>query len=486
MKLLLQTLLFFLLITQIIFPQTPDTIWTKIFGTPGDDYGEYVEQTDDDGFIIVGSTDSSGADDVLLIKTNSVGDTLWTKTYGSYYWDYAYCVHQTSDGGYIIFGDTDSFYPARWNGWLIKTNSNGDTLWTKIFTGPKYYFIHSGIELTMGNGFVFVGHTKTSAGGPEDIWLVKTDVNGDTVWTRSFGGTGREIAASIYRTADGGFIISANTDSYGAGDLDVWLIKVDSNGNLDWSKTYGGSELDVANDVRPTDDGGYIIAGHTESFGHINNYVDAWLIKTDNNGDTLWTKTWGTEMHDGAMSVTQTSDGGFAWTGYKYISTFVQDLWIVKTDAAGNLVSSKTYGGTFNSIGRCINKTDDGSLIITGNYYNESNNTRDIWLLNFDPDLTDVEHEEETQIPETIILKQNYPNPFNPITSIEFGIPENDLVTLVIYSMLGEQLEILVNEYLSAGNYKVDWNAKELPSGLYIYKILAGNYVKLKKMILLK
>lgn len=485
MKFLLQSLLFFLLISQIIFAQTPDTTWTKIFATPGDDYGEYVEQTSDDGFIIVGTTDSSGGDDVFLIKTNSIGDTLWTRTYGTYHYDYATCVHQTNDGGYIIFGETDSYDPNFWEGLLIKTDSNGDTLWTKHLGNSAFYFFQSGVDLN-GSGYVAVGFTKIGAADPEDIWLVKTDDNGNIVWTKTFGGSERDVPSSIYRTTDGGFIISGSTESPSAGDLDALLIKTDSDGNLEWSKNYGGTERDIASDVKQIDDGGYIIAGHTESFGHVNNYNDAWLIKTDNDGDTMWTKTWGSDEHDGAMSVVQTMDGGFVWTGYRKMSTFIQDLWIVKTDADGNTLSSKTYGGTFNSIGRCINNKDDGSLIITGNYYNEVTNTRDIWLLNYDPNFTDVEHEEEKQIPETIVLKQNYPNPFNPSTTIEFGIPESQFVTLAVYNLLGEKVSVLVKENLTAGNYTANWDATELPSGIYIYKLISGKIVETKKMLLLK
>ena len=485
MKFLLQTLLFFLLISQIIFAQTPDTTWTKIFATSGDDYGEYVEQTSDGGFIIVGTTDYSGGDDVFLIKTNSAGDTLWTRTYGTYHYDYATCVHQTNDGGYIIFGETDSYDPNFWEGLIIKTDSNGDTIWTKHLGDFAYYFFQSGVELN-GFGYVAVGFTKTGAAEPEDIWLVKTDNNGDTVWTKTFGGSERDVPNSIYRTTDGGFIISASTESPSAGEFDVLLIKTDSDGNLSWSKTYGGIKRDVASDVKQTDDGGYIIAGHTESYGHVNNYNDAWLIRTDSDGDTLWTKTWGSDEHDGAMSVVQTNDGGFVWTGYRKISTFVQDLWVVKTDADGNTQASKTYGGTFNNIGRCINSKSDGSLIITGNYYNEITNTRDIWLLNFDPTLSDVERDDDKKIPVEIFLKQNYPNPFNPSTTIEFGIPESNFVTLTIYNMLGEQIEVLVNENLSAGNYKVNWNAKDFSSGIYVYKLLAGKFIESKKMILLR
>ena len=485
MKYVHYTSLIILLSGQIVFSQTPDTIWSRIFATPGDDYGEYVEQTSDGGFIIVGTTDSSGTDDVFLIKTNSAGDILWTRTYGTYHYDYATCVHQTNDGGYIIFGETDSYDPNFWEGFLIKTDSYGDTLWTRHLGDYAYYFFQSGIELN-GSGYVAVGFTKPGAADPEDIWLVKTDSNGDTVWTKTFGGSERDIPSSIYRTFDGGFIISGSTESQGAGNLDALLIKTDHDGNLAWSKTYGGIKRDIASDVKQTLDGGYIIAGQTESFGHANYYTDAWLIRTDNNGDTIWTKTFGTEMHDGAMSVAQATDGGFVWTGYKYISTFVQDLWIVRTDANGNTLSSKTYGGTFNSIGRCINNNSDGSLIISGNYYNEMTNTRDIWLLNFDPTISDIKRDADTQIPDEVFLKQNYPNPFNPVTTIEFGIPEAGLVQLSIFNILGQQTEQLISECLSAGNYKTSWTAGEWPSGIYICKLTAGKHIETKKMILLK
>jgi hypothetical protein len=484
---LFYSFLFFITISsiQICFAQTPDTIWTRIFGSSNNEYGYYAEQTDDGGFILVGYVDISGDDDIWLIKTDANGDTVWTKTIGGIGYDYASCVHQTSDGGYIIFGDTDSFDPNFWDVWLIKTNSSGDTLWTKVLGANQYYFVESGLELP-GSGYVFAGYTKTTAGGPEDIWLVKTDLDGDTVWTKTYGGSDRDLPHSISRTQDGGFIIAGSTKSQSAGDFDAWLIRTDSNGNLVWTKTYGGTGYDLGEDAKQTDDNGFIIAGVTESFGHMNNYVDAWLIKTDSDGDTLWTKTFGGDTHDGALSVVQTSDGCYVWTGYLDISTFNQDLWVLKTDASGNTLWSETYGGTFNNIGRCINKTDDENLIITGDYYSEVTNTRDVWLLNVDPDVSDVERDENSQIPETIVLKQNYPNPFNPSTTIEFGIPESQFVTFAVYNLLGEQVSLIVNENLSAGNYKVDWDAGDLPSGIYIYKLIAGVFNQSNKMILMK
>lgn len=210
------------------------------------------------------------------------------------------------------------------------------------------------------------------------------------------------------------------------------------------------------------------------------------MIRTDYNGDTLWTKTWGGDQHDGAMSVVETSDGGFVWTGYFTVSTFNQDLWVLKTDEDGNTVWSKSYGGTFNNIGRSINKTSDGSFIIAGNYFNENDNTRDVWLLKVNPDISNVEYDEQAKIPEIIILKQNYPNPFNPATTIEFGIPESEFVTLAVYNLLGEQVGLIINENLSAGNYKATWNADYLTSGVYFYKLSVGEFSLSNKMILLR
>ncbi|HSD63166.1 MAG TPA: T9SS type A sorting domain-containing protein [Ignavibacteriaceae bacterium] len=485
MKSLIQILFSFLLIPQISYAQSPDTIWTKIFATSGDDWGEYVEQTDDGGYIIAGTQNPEGSDNVWLIKTDANGDTLWTKTYGTYHYDYASCVHQTDDGGYIIFGETDSFDPNFFEGWLIKTNSSGDTLWTKHLGDYAYYFIEDGLELP-GGGYVFVGYTKPGAGDPEDIWLVKTDANGDTLWTKTFGGLNRDLAFCVQHLANGDLIIGGVTESFGAGDMDAWVIKVNSSGDSVWSKTYGGAERDLIHNLRQTEDGGFIIAGSTESFGHMNNYTDAWLIKIDSDGDTVWTKTWGTEeMHDGAASVVQTSDGGYVFTGQLYINTFVQDLWILKTDADGNMLWSKNYGGIFYSSGRCINNTSEGSLIITGEYYNEVDNNYDIWLLNFDPNITGVERDKQAQIPKTVNLEQNYPNPFNPATKIKYTIPLNSQVQIKVFDVLGNEIATLINEEKPAGIYELTWNAANKPSGVYFYQLRSGSSVVTKKMILL-
>ncbi len=484
----LLSLLLFLLssLFQISFAQSPDTIWTKFFTTPGDDYGYYAEQTDDGGYILIGTQNPSGRDDIWLIKTDENGTAEWTKLYGSYNWDYGECVHQTSDGGYVIFGYTDEFYPAYYNGWLLKTDQYGDTLWSKVYTGEMYHFIKSGLELPVGNGYVFTGYTKLSAGSPEDIWVVRTDLNGDTVWTASFGGMEREFAFSVARADNGYLYVAGMTESFGAGESDGLVIKLTPDGDSVWAKTYGGPGSDYLYDIKETNDGGFIIAGSTGSFGHMNNYQDAWLIKINSDGDTLWTKTYGNELHDNAYSVVQTSDGCYVWTGILSFDQWNDDAWVVKTDPDGNIIYSRNYGGEFWDQGRKINLTSEGTVIIAGVWYDVDSNTRDIWLLNFQPAISGVEENYRADIPETIFLKQNYPNPFNAASTIRFGISESRFVTLAVYNLLGEQVDILAKENLPAGKYTKTWNAGNMPSGIYICRLSAGDYNHAVKMILLR
>jgi hypothetical protein len=481
-------IIFTLLSIQYQFAQAPDTLWTKIFGGSDDEFGYFAEQTSDGGYIITGWTKSFGAglNDVWLVKTNSMGDTLWTKTYGGNKDENVSCVQQTSDGGYILFTESDSFDPTYWKVWLIKTDATGDTSWTKLIGESKHYFVQSGLEIS-GGDYIFVGYHKASGAGQEDLWLVKTDASGDTIWTKTYGGGEGDLSSSIKQTNDGGYIISASTKSFGAGDYDCWLIRTDASGDTIWTKTYGGTNSDYANSVQQTSDNGFILAGATRSFGTANNYNDVWLIKTNSLGDTIWTKTFGGSYHDGALSVQQTLDGGYILVGYTgSFGAGNNDVWLIKTNASGDTLWTKTLGGIYWDVGRSIEQTSDGGYIIGGDYYETSTNSYDFWLIKIATDQNEVEPLEEGNIPDNYILKQNYPNPFNPVTTIDFGVPVSEFVTLAIYNLLGEQVGLIVNEELSAGNYKANWDAKDLTSGVYFYRIQAGEFVQSYKMILIK
>jgi len=409
------------------YAQGPDTLWTKTFGGVADDYGYSVQQTTDEGYIIAGCTYSFGVGegDVWFIKTDDSGDTLWTKTYGGSSYDYAYTVQQTTDEGYIMTGMTD------YDVWLIKTNASGDTLWTKTF-GSVNIDAGNCVQQTADSGYIITGSTRSFGAGEGDVWFIKTNASGDTLWTKTFGGSAADWGMSVQQTADGGYIISGGTESFGAGD--VWLIKTDESGDTTWTKTFGGSDVDGGYSVQQTSDGGYIIAGYTGSFGA--GGQDVWLIRTNALGDTLWTKTFGGSDIDYAYSVQQTTDAGYIITGV-----------------------TESFGA--------------------GGY--------DVWLIKTGPEPGIAEHYDQSNISGNFVLNQNCPNPFNTLTNISYSISRSDFVTLTVYDVLGREVKTLVNEFKKAGTHYVTFDATELSSGVYYYDLNTGdNIAETKNMLLLR
>jgi hypothetical protein len=308
MKNLYKVLVSTVFITTFGFGQQ-DTLWTKTYGGSSNDQGQSVQQTTDGGYIIAGSTWSygNGWSDIWLIKTDSNGDTTWTKTFGGSMVDEGRSVQQTTDGGYIITGSTASFGNGERDVWLIKTDSNGDTTWTKTFGGSSDDEGHS-VQQTTDGGYIITGYTES---GLSDVWLIKTDSNGDTTWTKTFGGSSDDWGHSVQQTTDGGYVITGYKGS--SNGPDIWLIKTDSEGSEEWNQTFGGSNSDRGYSVQQTTDGGYIITGSTSSFG--NGDYDVWLIKTDSQGNEQWNQTFGGSNSDRGYSVQQTTDGGYIITG---------------------------------------------------------------------------------------------------------------------------------------------------------------------------
>jgi hypothetical protein len=468
----------FLVSTSIVHAQV-DTLWTKKIGGSRTDLGYSVQQTTDGGYIITGYTDSFGAGyvDVWLIKTNSSGDTLWTKTFGGSGYDYSCSVQQTTDRGYIITGYTNSF-GTFFDVWLVKTNSSGDTLWTKTFGGSGIDEGYS-VQQTTDGGYIITGYTESFGAGRGDVWLIKTNSSGDTLWTKTFGGISSETSNSVQQTTDGGYIITGTT-GYG----DVWLIKTNSSGDTLWTKTFGGSGIDEGYSVQQTTDGGYIITGYTNSFG---TFFDVWLIKTNSSGDTLWTKKIGGSGTDLGYSVQQTTDGGYIITGWtNSFGTGYIDIWLIKTNTSGDTVWTKTFGGREWDVSRSVQKTTDGGYIITGWTNSFGADSADVWLIKTTPDITKIEQNDEI-IPIDYSLHQNYPNPFNPTTVISYTLSKSAEVSLTIYDLSGRMVQTLVSEYQTTGSYSLDFDGNNLSSGIYFYQLKVGNnLVATKKMILMK
>lgn len=360
------TVLLSLLLVAAALAQEPgDILWTQTYGGSGDDYGQSVQQTTDGGYIIAGYTDSFGAGNVdfYLVKTDANGDALWTQTYGGDGWDFSYSVQQTTDDGYIIGGYSTSFGAGDADFYLVKTDADGVGIWAQIYGGSEHDYGHS-VRQTTDGGYIMTGYTRSFGAGDYDIYLVKTNADGQPLWTSTYGGSQRDYAKSVRQTIDGGYIIAGYTECFGAGDYDIYLVKTNADGYALWTNTYGGSNYDNSQSVQQTTDGGYIVVGRTDSFGPGG---DIYLVKTDVNGGAQWTHNYGGANNDYGRSVQQTNDGGYIIASNTNSSgAGGYDAYLVKTDADGDILWTRTYGGSGDDYGQSVKQTTDGGYIVAG------------------------------------------------------------------------------------------------------------------------
>jgi hypothetical protein len=372
-----------LLFSLVLLPVSAlASTWAKTYGGSDDDCATSIQETSDGGFIVAGYTKSFGAGDVnhWILKLNSNGDVSWQKTYGGSSFDYGGSIQETSDGGFIAAGHTDSYGAGGGDYWILKLDANGNVTWQKTYGGSDGEWSPS-IQETSDGGFIVVGDTRSYGAGGGDYWILKLDANGNVTWQKTYGGSSIDSARSIKETSDGGFIVAGDTRSFGAGYGDYWILKLDANGNVTWQKTYGGSYLDVALSIQETFDGGFIVAGYTISYG-VGDY-DFWILKLDANGDVAWQKTYGGYQRDTALSIQETSDGGFISAGYTD-KWGVNNCWILKLDANGNVTWQKIYNGSSHDYAKSIQETSDGGFIVAGDTKSFGAGENDFWILKLD------------------------------------------------------------------------------------------------------
>jgi len=474
------------ILSPISGAQVPDTLWTRTFGGLFNDFGHSVDLANDDGYVVAGESYSldDGSYDIFLLKLNTSGDTLWSRFYGGIQSEYGNSVIPTSDSGYALIGETRSYGAGSYDIYIIKTDRNGDTLWTRTF-GSNDYEKGKSIFQTSDGGYIFTGSSRSSGLGEEDVFLIKTDSAGIGDWLRVFGGADHDCGNSVAQTSDGGYIIAGETESFGIGSLEGYVVRTDMYADTLWTRTFGGSGDDALTCIRSAAEGGYILAGYTSSFGA--GMADGWLIKMDDSGDTLWTRTFGGAGNDYIYSVWQTSDGGYMLGGSTESFGAVNgDVYVIKTDSTGDMLWYWNYGGPGEDGAASIRQTADEGFIVAGSTTSFGAGGNDALIIRLTSDQTSIAENGNPYLPAELSLNPNYPNPFNAVTTISFQLAIPGNVKLAVYDLLGREIAILVNGYLETGNYTIDFDASGLSSGVYFYRMWAGDAVETRRMVLLK
>ncbi|MCP4580143.1 MAG: T9SS type A sorting domain-containing protein [candidate division Zixibacteria bacterium] len=480
----------FLIGVSPIFAQAPDTVWTKIYGLDHHEIGECIQKTSDNCYIIAGNTHSIsfGGYDAYLLKTDLNGDTLWTRHYGSPQIEYGRWVVETADGGFMIVGSYNYYEPyATRDVYMVKTDSEGFETWTRTYGGPEDDYARQIKALPSGD-FIVIGSTKSYGSGDYDFWLLYLNAYGDTLWTNTIGGPYCEYSYAVEPTSDNGFIIAGVKNGSDANAEDVYIVKTNITGDTLWTRKYGYSRGDRAFDIKETSDGGFIVVGYmtSESSSYLR---DMYILKTDSNGDTLWTTTFDGGFEDWANSVRINNTGNYMITGKtERVQPDTNYVAVLCYNADGDTVWTKQISRGIYSEGNCIIQADDGGYVITGsttNFYDDDWE-RDLYMVKLAAESTDIDDYPDKPVPDTFILMGNNPNPFNANTTIKYSLPTLSEVTLDIYDVLGRKVQTFHESRLPAGSHSLIWNADGFSSGVYFYKVTAGEFERTEKMILLK
>jgi hypothetical protein len=485
------------------YAQVPSIQWQKAFGGSNHEYSKQIEQTNDGGLIIAGTSESNdynvvfnhGGKDYWVVKTNANGSYNWMKTYGGSGDDDLTSISKTADGGYILCGTSNSndgnksVSYGNTDMWIVKINSLGNIQWEKSYGGSLGDGANS-IEQTADHGYIIAGISNSNDGqitnnhGVADYWVIKTDSTGNIAWQKTYGGTGTDRANSIKQTADGGYIIggyslSSNGDvALNHGIFDYWVIKTNSLGNITWQKTFGGSALDFCKTVSQTSDHGYVIAGQTNSTdGDIifnNGNSDLYIIKLDSNSNVEWQKTFGGTNSETLYEIKQTSDNGYIMVGSTSSNDgdlptthTYNDIWVVKLGISGSIDWQKSIAGNVYSPSGSIIPTNDGGYAICGNTasYDDDvisiNGSADYWIIKLAPlSATSVQENQLTNIVLSI-----YPNPTNDFIHINASTS----ITNESYSIINTLGQTVLNGKVENDNTTI--NVQTLQAGVYFLQI---------------
>jgi hypothetical protein len=362
--------------------------FTKTYGGAEVDRGVSVALTADSGYVMVGLSASygDGGEDVYLVRTDARGEVVWEKTYGGSEQDAGWAVHETAGGGFLVGGFTKSYGAGGFDCLLLRTDAAGELQWKETYGGEQDDRCWA-LQPTADGGLVLAGETKSFGKGEEDVYLIKLDGSGQEEWSKTFGGEKGDRGFSVVQTGDGGYLVAGQTYSEGAGDRDAYIVKTRPDGSLEWSQTFGGEASDVGHSIVATDDENtYLVTGYTASFEV--EADDPYLIKLDANQGLLWTRVLPQDGVNHTITGDRTADGGFCLVGFTHLPSQGEGgalLMKVKSDGDPEWSEHLFYGSVGESLAYTVVGTPDGGCIVTGHTTVEGAGKMDAFLHKVDP-----------------------------------------------------------------------------------------------------
>ena len=524
MKHIYTTTLFlcYCIINQYSFSQTPSIEWQKTIAGAGQDDAYDIHETSDLGFIIAGRSYSTysldnfhnnGLSDFLVVKLNSNSEVVWQKNFGGSGEEEAYSIEETLDGGFIVAGYTYSNDIDVMNKtdnsadfWILKLDSGGNIQWQKIFGGSNNEFAKSVIQ-TQDLGYLITGHTFsndrdiTLNKGMSDAWVIKTDQNGIIEWQKTFGGSNEDYSNSIIEAKDGGFTFTGSSRSNN-GDLtsnhgyfDIWVVKIQTNGDILWQKSIGDADTDLAFDIEQTLNNEYYVTGYSQShepgFKGLQDYI---VLKLNPDGLLIWKKYYGGTESDQAHSIVATNDGGAIINGLSdsgngdvhnnhTITNGETDFWIVKINSEGIIEWETTLGGSDSESSYSGTVTSDGGYVTAGyalsndGDISESFGFDDVWVVK-------LKFNETSNAGINLVKKDQtkfsvFPNPTNEAIHLKNWKTGNSILIEDINN------KVLLNQICNEEIFEINLG-NLLPSGLYFVKSICNetNETQVEKVVL--
>ncbi len=472
--------------------QPPDTLWTRSFGTEGNDLFRAACLSGDSGYFLVGETSSGSYTDAWIVRTDAEGNDLWQATAGGSSWDRASSVARTTDGGCIVGGVTTSFGAGESDAWLIKMSAAGDTAWTHTYGTSGYDDLQS-VKFTPDGGYVWTGGREQTGGYLTDMWLMKTDSVGETAWEIVIpGSSSNAYGTDVLSLMDGGFLAIGNKDTV-IGDVGFFAplaVRTDANGNILWQRYYAVDDeqwiIATVASVQNTPDGGFILAGTWDyaNHGELLLWPDAFLLKIDEAGDPLWQSLCGVRYMDTASSVAVALDGGYLTAGYYVMGGSQHALFLSRTNTSGDTLWTKILPYPLGE-GHAILAVGSGQFLVAGSTYSLENQNWDGWIVKLDSTHEVGVGPRGGSSPSEFRIAI-FPNPFNSTTEFSFTLSHSGTVRLKVYDLLGQEVATVVDDRLSAGEHSVRFAAEDLSSGLYLARLETSEFSLTRKLVILK